>query len=170
MVTGMMFFALFISVCVIPSYADIVGKYHPFDCSGYQSWSVSSNDSDAQAIQLLEWLHIRQNDPKRCGKLTTNSHRGFGIGASILGSLKILMMSLEGGSVYRPNTWWLWAGNENENCTLGKPTYDCFTLPLSTCGELRDVQKRFAVKTSSSARNFLASSAGRGADMCSEPI
>jgi hypothetical protein len=125
-------------------FGNFISDYAPLMCNEYSPWDVSTIDSNFQRSLIFDWLYARQNDIEGCSKLDGYREGGHGIGASILGSLKMFLFALERGNVYKPSVSWLWAGSATtSNCTLGKPTYDCYSLPLSLCFEPKDTQRKY---------------------------
>ena len=152
------FFAIFSIVLFIGGNAT-----SPYTCKG-NIHNITRENNEEASNNFQRWLHWRQNQLDRCesGQVESSTQYGFGLGASILESIKKLITSMETGKkayvisflelkffrlwatgrIYRPHSTWLWSEDQHpENCTMGLKVIDCFSLPLSHCFKVKDQYK-----------------------------
>ena len=70
----------------------------PYTCKG-NIYNITRDNNEEAANKFQRWLHWRQNQPDRCvsGKVESSTQYGFGLGASILESIKKMLSTIETG-------------------------------------------------------------------------
>jgi hypothetical protein len=119
-----------IGISAIFSLAAGKKNYSPFKCVG-PAWNVTAADSTEAEWVFQKWLRAWPND---CSKQRVNTTpKKGGLGSSFHTSVIELLNSIEMGRRFQWTEPWLWAGND-PMCSLGIPTLDCFSQPMSYCG------------------------------------
>lgn len=146
--------------CCSVLYVDVIAT-SPYTCKG-NIYNITRSNNEEAANLFQRWLQWRQNQADRCesGKVESSTQYGFGLGASILESIKKMLIAIETGEkallilvrydfsniilsatgrIYRPHSTWLWSEDQYpENCTMGVKVIDCFSLPLSQCFKVKE--------------------------------
>lgn len=126
----------------VASYFDIIKGmdksllYSPFNC-GNSEWELSYNNTEVAARYFYDWLLHWQFDCEKNHPVNGKFAAGGGLGSSFMFGSKYFMDAIEMRQVFRPvhwNTYWTFAAENAENCTLNIRSYDCFSEPLSDCG------------------------------------
>ena len=125
---------LLLSLVKVSLSKDPYAWYSPFTCVGRIKWPITTEDNIRASKKIQNWIAMQMNNFSNCNRDSVISQLlvGFGIGSSIWSSLKLLVLGLESGRIYRPETQWLWA-DKPENCTFEIDSYDCFSELISHC-------------------------------------
>lgn len=70
----------------------------PFTCLG-KKYNITRENNDEASSQFQKWLFWRQNSVERCrkGAVESSTQYGFGLGASLMESIKKMIAAIELG-------------------------------------------------------------------------